>query len=159
MRKSNMLKVLIAFFLILIFVFFLSVFLKVQSNSNKNETYISNNVINDSKDAKKIIQSNKNVIIYFSQKNCVYCKELNSHLNNLDSRIKENLYVFYIENEDKELVKKEFDFSYTPTLIYYRDSIESDRLDNDLLFKNDLAKFNNKGETELKKWLENKKEE
>lgn len=154
-----MLKVLIAFFLILIFVFFLSVFLKVQSNSNKNETYISNNVINDSKDAKKIIQSNKNVIIYFSQKNCVYCKELNSHLNNLDSRIKENLYVFYIENEDKELVKKEFDFSYTPTLIYYRDSIESDRLDNDLLFKNDLAKFNNKGETELKKWLENKKEE
>lgn len=157
MRKSNMLKVLIAFFLILILVFLLSVFFKVQSN--KNETYISNNVITDSNDAKKLIQYNDNVVIYFSQKNCVYCKELNSHLNHLDSRIKENLYVFYIENEDKELVKKEFDFSYTPTLIYYRDSIESDRLDNDLLFKKDLAKFNNNGENELKKWLENKKEE
>ncbi len=152
-----MLKVLIAFFLILILVFLLSVFFKVQSN--KNETYISNNVITDSNDAKKLIQYNDNVVIYFSQKNCVYCKELNSHLNHLDSRIKENLYVFYIENEDKELVKKEFDFSYTPTLIYYRDSIESDRLDNDLLFKKDLAKFNNNGENELKKWLENKKEE
>lgn len=104
-----MLKVLIAFFLILILVFLLSVFFKVQSN--KNETYISNNVITDSNDAKKLIQYNDNVVIYFSQKNCVYCKELNSHLNHLDSRIKENLYVFYIENEDKELVKKEFDFS------------------------------------------------
>ncbi|WP_207696658.1 hypothetical protein DOK67_0002280 [Enterococcus sp. DIV0212c] len=144
---------------LLIFIVMLFTRLSDKLTSNMDDKQFETKyTIKSSDEALKIIKSNKDVIIYYSQKDCVYCKELNVHLNKLDSNVKEKVYVFYIENEDKNKVKKTFEFSYTPTLIYYKNSKEIDRLNNDLLFKKNVAKFKNTGENNLKQWLQENEE-
>lgn len=158
MKKNKKIQILVGTTIMLLIIFLSTVLFVLKNDITSNEKFQTPNTINNLSEAREIIESGDSVLIYFSQRHCSYCKELDKFLNNLNSDLKENIYLYYIENEDKDQIKTEFDFTYTPTLVFYKNSKEVDRLNNELIFETDEPKIVSSGENELRKWLKTIKE-